>query len=189
MPKNIAAFGEDFAHKTVIDALITRVANELRVPVRVDWRNARRGHGKVVSELEEYFRDLRSQGSSPDFVVVATDANCKGLNERSKQIPVIKCPVPVVLAIPDPHIERWLLLDGAAFKAALGRGCNAPDLKCDRDRYKSLLVQAIIATGITPSLGGIEFSEDIISHMDLDRVGRADTSMLNFLKDLRRRLG
>ena len=36
---------------------------------------------------------------------------------------------PVVLAVPDPHVERWLLLDGAAFKAAVGHGCDAPDQK------------------------------------------------------------
>ena len=39
-------------------------------------------------------------------------------------------PGAIVKAIPEPHIERWLLLDGAASRAAVGKGCQAPDLKC-----------------------------------------------------------
>ena len=42
--------------------------------------------------------------------------------------------------VPNPHVERWLLLDGAAFKAAVGHGCDAPDQKCDRGRYKERLL-------------------------------------------------
>ena len=70
-------------------------------------------------ELNDYLRALRQQREPlPDLIVAATDANCKGLNARTREIadPDPRTP-PVVLAIPDPHIERWLLLDGAAFKA------------------------------------------------------------------------
>lgn len=189
MPKRIAAFVEDFAHRQVIGALIDRVATEGGIEVRVDWRNARRGHGQVVRELKQYLRDLRRQGNLPDLVVIGTDANCKGLLERSRQIPVDDSPVPTVLAIPDPHVERWLLLDGAAFKAALGHGCPAPDQKCARDRYKGVLIRAILDAGITPSLGGIEFAEDIVKAMDLVRAANADDSLRRFLEDLRTALG
>lgn len=184
-PVRIAALGEDFAHRKVIDALISRVAADLGIPVRSDWRNARRGHGQVVKELKEYLRDLRRQGNWPDLVVVATDANCKGLNARSRQLPVDDCPVPVVLAISDPHIERWLLLDGAACREALGHGCAAPDHKCERDRYKQVLIRAVLDAGIQPSLGGIEFAADIIRAMDLERAARSDVALKRFLDDLR----
>lgn len=77
-------------------------------------------------------RDLKRQGRPyPDLIVVATDANCKGLNERTREIVCRDDPAPMILAIPDPHLERWLLLDGAAFKAVFGKGCDAPDQKCD----------------------------------------------------------
>ena len=46
----------------------------------------------------------------------------------------------------------WLL-DGAAFRDVFGKGCDAPDRKCDRDRYKQRLVEAIRATAITPKSG------------------------------------
>lgn len=186
--RTIAAFGEDYAHRQVIGALIARVAAELKLSVKVDWRSARHGHGRVISELGEYLRDVRAQRQHIDLIVIATDANCKGLLERSRQIPVNDSPVPVVLAIPDPHIERWLLLDGAAFKAVLGQGCQAPDRKCARDRYKMLLIQAIFATGVVPSLGGVEFAEDIVREMDLVRAAAADASLRQFLDTLRRQL-
>lgn len=185
MPKVVAAFVEDFAHRQVIGALINRVAEEFGIEIELDWRNARRGHGQVVREFKEYLRDLRRQGSLPDLVVIGTDANCKGLVDRSAQIPVDDSPVAVVLAIPDPHIERWLLLDGAAFKAILGHGCRAPDQKCARNRYKEALVRAILDAGVTPSLGGIEFAADIIQEMDLNRAASADPSLRRFLDDLR----
>lgn len=185
MPKVVAAFVEDFAHRQVIGALINRVAEEFGIEIELDWRNARRGHGQVVREFKEYLRDLRRQGSLPDLVVIGTDANCKGLVDRSAQIPVDDSPVAVVLAIPDPHIERWLLLDGAAFKAILGHGCRAPDQKCARNRYKEALIRAILDAGVTPSLGGIEFAADIIQEMDLNRAASADPSLRRFLDDLR----
>ena len=127
------------------------------------------------------------QGDIPDLLIVATDANCEGLNERTKQLPLDDSHVtPYVVAIPDPHIERWLLLDGAAFKHVFGRGCDAPDQKCDRDRYKRTLLQAIRAAGVTPSLGGIEFAQDIVQAMNIDSAMRADKSLGRFLDQLRR---
>ena len=141
--REIVLFVEDFAHRQVIGALVRLLAGELDLDVRLDWRSARRGYGRVVRELNDYLRDLGRQGGpSPDLIIVATDANCKGLNERIREFGEPEAPAPMILAIPDPHIERWLLLDGAAFKAVFGRGCDAPDQKCDRGRYKQRLIEA-----------------------------------------------
>jgi hypothetical protein len=185
--RNIALFVEDNAHQQVIGAVVNRVARERNVPVRLDWRNVRHGHGKVAQELKDYLRDLRQQrGLAPDMIIVGTDANCKGLNERINDLGIPNSPpAPMILAVPDPHIERWLLLDGAAFKAVFGKGCDAPDQKCDRDRYKMRLIESIYAAGITPSLGGIEFAEDLVEQMDIDRVARADPSFGRFVDRLR----
>ncbi|MXY93146.1 MAG: hypothetical protein F4047_14000 [Caldilineaceae bacterium SB0670_bin_27] len=182
----IALFVEDYAHQKVIGALVTRVAAECDVEVRLDWRNAMGGHGKVIVELRNYIRDLKRQGTPwPDLIIVATDANCKGLNERSREIGDLDAPAPVLLAIPDPHVERWLLLDGAAFRAVFGRGCQAPDRKCSRELYKRKLIEEIHAAGGTPILGGIEYAEDILCHMDIDRAARADDALQRFVSDLR----
>ena len=184
--REIALFGEDDAHEQVIDALVRRIAEEYNIPIHPDWRNAVGGYGKVIAELDNYIRDLNRQRSPrPDLIVVATDANCKGLNERTNEIVSQDAPAPMILAIPDPHIERWLLLDGAAFKAVFGKGCDAPDQKCARDRYKQRLIEAIRATGITPSLGGIEYAEDIVKKMNINRAAQADRSFNRFVSDLR----
>lgn len=183
----ISLFVEDAAHQRVIGALVQRVADNLGVEVRMAWRSAVGGHGRVVQSLKEYLRDIDRQGPpAPSFVVVATDANCRGYAERSKDIGGAEASVQVVRAIPDPHVERWLLLDGAAFKKVFGKGCDAPDLKCQRDRYKQRLIEAIRAAGTVPLLGGLEYAEELIAQMDLDRATRADSSLDRFIRDLRR---
>ena len=177
--REIALFVEDDAHQQVIGALVRRIAAQCDVSVRLDWRSAVGGHGRVIAELGEYLRDLRRQGSPwPDLIVAATDANCKGLNERAREIGHHDTPTSMVL-------ERWLLLDGAAFKRVFGIGCDAPDQKCDRGRYKQRLIEAIHAAGTTPLLGGIEYAEDIVMAMDIDRASRLDRSFKRFVEDLR----
>ena len=184
--RDIALFVEDFAHQQIIGALVGRISDECEVRVRLDWRSAVRGHGRVVQELADYLRNLTDQdGRPPDLIVVATDANCEGLNKRAREVGNREAPAPLVLAIPDPHIERWLLLDGAAFRTVFGKGCAAPDRKCSRDLYKYRLAEAIHAAGIAPDFGGIEFAYDIVEHMDLDRAAKADRSFRRFVEELR----
>lgn len=184
--REIALFVEAHAHELVIGTLVRRIAAECNVAVRLDWRNVVGGHGKVITELDDYLRDLQRQGSPwPDLLIVATDANCKGMNERAREIGGREGSAPMVLAIPDPHVERWLLLDGAAFKDVFGKGCDAPDQKCDRSRYKERLIEAIAETGIMPTLGGIEYAEDIMLRINIDRAVRMDRSFGRFVAELR----
>lgn len=186
--RDIALFVEDQAHKEFLAALLQRLAAEAGIQVHMDWRNARRGHGAVVTELKQFLRDLmRGRDNLPDLLVVATDANCRGLVERLRQINAEtgKIAVPTVCAVPVPHIERWLLADSAAFKAVFGRGCDAPDTKCERAHYKKVLIDAIRASGIVPSLGGIEFADDIVNAMDLSRVAGTDASLGRFVEEMR----
>ena len=121
---------------------------------------------------------------SPHLIIVATDANCKGWYQRIRDFGDPVSPAPIVHAIPDPHIERWLLLDGAAFKSVFGRGCDAPDRKYDRNRYRQRL-QAIFAAGITPNLGGTEFADEVVQQMDIGRAEQADDSFRRFVGSLR----
>ena len=181
--RDIALFVEDDAHRLFIGPLVERLAGERGVDVQLDWRNAVGGHGKAAAEFRRYLRDLERQGGRPpDLIVVATDANCIGPTAREREFSAA-APAPIVRAIPDPHIERWLLLDGAAFKRVFGRGCEAPDLKCERGRYKRLLTDAIRAAGGDPILGGMEFAEDVVRAIDLARA-RAARSFARFLDAL-----
>jgi len=80
------------------------------------------------------------------------DANCQGYHQRQQEIVSVTGDYSFLTAcaVPDSHIRHWLLLDGAAFKKAPGKSCDAPDQKCDRDRYKRLSLEAIRDAGVTP---------------------------------------
>lgn len=186
--RRIALFCEDFAHESFLSAIVRRVARESGLSVEITPRSVRGGHGKVIDEFREFLRELdRPQRVLADLLVVATDANCRGLQERTREIydGNEKYRPFIIPAIPDPHIERWLLLDSAAFKKVLGRGCAAPDYKCERDRYKRSLIEAVRAAGVTPLLGGVEYAEDIAEAMDLMQ---GDKSFSTFLSELRAKL-
>jgi hypothetical protein len=78
--REIALFVEDHAHYEFLKALIERLAREHDQAITLDWCNVRRGHNAVIQELKQFLRDLvRGRGSYPDLIVVATDANCKGM--------------------------------------------------------------------------------------------------------------
>jgi hypothetical protein len=187
MPK-VIVFGEDYAPEIVLRTLLDRLAADYRVSTEVLVRSATGGHGRVIHELKGFTGELRhGHVPLPDLFVVGRDANCLGYADRVKEISAAVGGYEgfVVSAVPDPHVERWLLLDSQAFKEVLGRGCQAPDQKCDRDRYKQLLDEAVRAAGLVPLLGGVEFAEDLLRVMDLDRASRADTSFAHLLRDLR----
>jgi hypothetical protein len=181
-------FCEDTGHAQTIVRLMERLATEQGIEIICEIRTAKGGHGKMLHELRQFVRGFaRKPELLPDLLLIARDANCQGYGNCKQSISSVMegfgCPW--VAAIPDPHIERWLLLDSAAFKSVLGKGCSAPDQKCERERYKKLLIQAVNDTGVKPILGGIEYAADIVNEMDLARLERSDASFGHLLKDLR----
>jgi hypothetical protein len=189
--RSVGLFAEDFGHESFLTALVLRLAREHRIDVKIQPKNVRGGHGKVLGELRRYLRELKhGRADLVDLLVVATDANCVGYSQRSSEVQsVIDGEFPelkgwAIAAVPDPHVERWLLIDSQAFKQVLGRGCPAPDQKCDRDRYKGLLLAAFRQAGISPPLGGMEYAEDLVKAMDLKRAEQLDPSFNHLLSDL-----
>lgn len=69
----------------------------------------------------------------------------------------------------------------------MGRGCSAPDMKCDRDRYKQRLREAVREAGISPLVGGMEHAAAIVEALDLDRVREGDPALAKLLDGLRSR--
>ena len=173
-------FGEDYGHEVVAKTLLLRMAEVEDISIKTSVRSCRGGYGRMMDELREFTEELKAgRHCLPDLLLVATDANCKGVTARTQEV---MSSVPEELhsftscMIPDPHVERWLLLDSRAFKSILGRGCHAPDAKCERHRYKKLLREAVAKAGVTPQLGGLEYAEDLVLNMDRDKVARSDTS-------------
>jgi len=188
----LSLFVEDFGHEEFLTSLIERLAQESATTVRVRARSVRGGRGKVLTELSQYVVDIEKRREPmPDLLVVATDANCQGYATRKKEIEKAALrlvqiqPEKLLVAIPDPHVERWMLVDSHAFKAVLGRGCEAPDQKCQRERYKHMLLTAMKAAGIVPPLGGMEYARDIVQHLDLERAGQLDPSLGSAISALR----
>jgi hypothetical protein len=188
-PLKISLFVEDDGHRLIVGPLVNRVALEENVVILTNIVSAIGGRGRVFEELRQAKKDIdRGNLINPDVFVVAIDSNCSGFLPIRNDIAGVlgnELSASSVSAVPDPHIERWLLVDSAAFKLAVGLGCNAPDQKCERGRYKKLLSDAIRAAGLRPNLGGLEFAEDIIGAMDLQRACAADAALNRFVGDLR----
>ena len=128
----------------------------------------------------------RNRENLPDLIIVGTDGNCKKPPEREREINLViseDFAHLVISAIPDPHIER-LAAPGiqAAFRTVFGRGCPTPDQKCERDRYKRLLLNAIYEAGIALSSTDLEYIADLVNEMDLQRMSQGDKSLQRFFK-------
>ena len=184
---NISLFAEDEAHEDFLTTLAQRFAETYRVEIEMTTYSVSGGYGRVISELKQYHRDLQShQEALPHLILVGTDGNCKKPPEREQEIrqAISGFTDSVISAIPEPHLERWLLLDAEAFKTVFGKGCPAPDKKCERDRYKRLLLNAILQAGSEPSLTNFGYVADIVNAMNFQRMARRNDSLGRLLKAL-----
>lgn len=188
--RNISLFVEDIVHGDFLVALVQRVANAYNIEIKVKVSSVRGGHETVITELRQYQQDLQHNGEDlPDLIIVGTDSNGRGFLQREKEINQATSDLAerVIYMIPQPHIERWLLLDAEAFKKVFGRGCSVPKRKYDRERYKRLLLQAIHAAGVIPLLAGIEHIADLVNAMDLQHLAQSDRSFRRFFRALQHR--
>lgn len=190
MPRlSMHLFAEDRAHEEFLGHLARRVATEEGCRIELRVVSARGGHGRVISEWKMYPRLLQNTGTAlPDLVVVAIDANCKGWNQARTAMLDAAAPElrqRTIAACPDPHIERWFLADPQSFVEVVGAEPRSEPKKCERDRYKWLLLEAIRRGGHIPTLGGIEYALEIVSAMDLYRACRRERSLGAFVNELR----
>ena len=192
----VVYFLEDRAQEGFLRALVERVAREEGVPLDSlthDVRSARHG-SKAIGEFRRFLADLRrAEAFVPDLLVVALDGNCKGYSERLAQLRKMLKPTDpfrdrIVFAIPDPHIERWYLMDQRALKEATGleRPPEMPPYKCKKSSYKQVLRDALCRPPVRSLLGGVEFAEKIVERIrDLEALKAADTGFHRFIADLR----
>lgn len=179
-------FVEDIAHESFLAPLIRRMAVSR---ARVRTRSARGGHPRALAEFAAYQKAIiRSHIPAPDIIVVAIDTNCSTF--ASKRSEIFEATDPslrdiIIPACPDPHIERWFFADPGGFEQIVGRCPRLRRRKCGRDVYKNLLRTTIIENDHIPTLGGIEFAEELVDHMDLYRASRNEPSLRDFLANLR----
>ncbi|MCW5976873.1 MAG: DUF4276 family protein [Bryobacteraceae bacterium] len=189
--RDVILFCEESFHEKFVGALLRRFEEERQIAVSPRFLSSQGGLPRMHSEFRDFLRDLaRDRQSLPDAVIVVADANCEGYNARRDLMYDGLHRYPqfeqlVSYAIPDPHIERWMLADPRAFQAVFGRGCTTPAVKCAKDEYKRQLRKEIRDSGIEAPLGGQEFAEDIVMAMDLGHVEKHEDSLGRFLQDLK----
>lgn len=193
-PAAVDVFVEDRAHEAFLVPLLVRIAREEDVPVVPRVRSALGGHARAIAELKLY-QDLVRRGAAgttyPDLLIVGVDGNCSTFAKARQAIEDATHPPlseRLVVASPDPHVERWYLADPESFKTVVGQRPTVGKKKCVRDHYKRLLARAVRLAGHPAPLGGIEFAPELVEGMDLYRAGKADHSLKAFFDDLRGKL-
>jgi hypothetical protein len=192
----ILYFLEDIAQEGIIKSLVTRVSHDASISENTLHHNTRsaRGGSRVLLEFEDFMKDTRQASPTDiDLLIVAIDGNCKGYPQKLREIRQrIDESHPfgdkIIFAIPDPHIERWYLMDQRAFKEGVGvaRAPEIPTYKCDKDYYKKLLHQTLADSDIKSLLGGTEYAESIVQNMlSLDSLTKIDVGFDHFIADLR----
>lgn len=193
-PVLVDIFVEDRAHEAFLVPMLRRIAEEERVVVTPRVRSGRGGHGRAVTELKLY-QDLVRKGAAgttnPDLLIAGIDGNCLTFANAKKAI-VAATQAPfsdrLIVACPDPDVERWYLADPESFKDVVGHRPTIAKKKCARDYYKDALAKVVRKAGHPATLGGIEFAQELVERMDLYRARKNERSLKAFLDDLRGRL-
>ena len=150
-------FAEDSAHAEFLKPLLYRVAHEEGVEVYTRVISARGGHGTAIKEFKRYQHAKDKLDREPaTLVVVAIDGNCSTFAKVREEIQnsTIRTLIDqLVVACPDPHIERWYLADPKSFEAVVGYRPKITPNKCERDYYKQVLSEAILKGGHPALLG------------------------------------
>lgn len=192
----ILYFLEDRLQEGFIKALVNRIAQDMSVPVGSlihDVRSAR-GGSTVIPEFKRFMKDTaQTNPDEADLLVIAIDGNCRGRTARIRQLEkYISRNHPlrgkVVYAVPNPHIERWYMMDQRAFKNGVGidKAPAMPAYKCRKDYYKSLLHQALAEANVGSMLGGVEYADNIVNNItSLDSLGSQNAGFKTFIDDLR----
>lgn len=188
----IIFFLEDIAQEVFIRALVERL-------IRDEGKNksdyelhvlSSRG-GSSIRAYKDFLKQAKKQKHlDADVLIVGSDGNCNGFLKRKQQLLAASKSIPypeVITAVPDPHIERWYLLDDRALASVTGMPVRAvsPNVKCNKNLYKNLLKQAFTEQGLFPPLGGAEYGSLIAESIDLYAAGTLDHSLHDFVDQVR----
>lgn len=169
-----------------IEPFVVRLARTEGVGLRIIVRHSTGGAGSAIAALRQYVVDLqRGRTDYADILVVAIDANSVGVAGRRKQIQRVtgNYAGTVVMAIPDPHVEAWLLADPRALPLALGEAREI-DVPATATNWKAELSKACSTLGTTAVAGGIEYANAIAGHMRVTVAGQNQPTIATFTSDL-----
>lgn len=187
-------FLEDVGQEAFLISLVSRIAGESGIVPAVlvhDPRSVVGGLGKAISELRRFLLDVRRGHVSPyDILIVAIDGNCQGYAAKRDEIRRVAEQAgyrgAIVCAVPDPHIERWYLVDVDSLRRVLETDVqpDVPANKCERGRYKAALRAVFRQARLIAPLGGAEYGSEIAASLNLYAVGKHDPGFKHFVDDL-----
>jgi hypothetical protein len=188
----VAFFLEDVGQEAIIPPIFKRLAAEEGFgPGQLECSVLHARGGGSLGAYTQFLKDARKSClARANLLVVGSDGNCKGFASRRDQILKKAQGSPfadVIAAVPDPHVERWYLLDIPALENAAGVHLSLQHVpqQCEKDLYKTLLRQAFDGTEVSPPLGGIEYGERIADQMDLYSAGKQDHGLGDFVEKSR----
>jgi len=183
---------EDNAQESFLRPLIQRLAGERGYSARINVLSAGGGAPRVRASVSLWEKRVGSgDRAAPDVLVVAHDANCRGYSDVEQRIrdwvSAERASI-LVPACPNPHVERWYVLDQTGFLAVVGgERLSIPD-KCERHFYKNLLRNAVETAGHLSPVGGIDFGPDLAMKIDLYRLSKKDASFKSFVETFSEKL-
>ncbi len=188
----IAFFLEDSAQEALIPSLVRRLIAEAGLSTeKFEFLILHSRGGGSLRSFKTFLKDARKRRYLIDLLIVGSDANCKGFSERRNTILKAGRGSPyldrIIPAIPDPHIERWFMLDMKALSKAsqLALQGELPAYKCDKGRYKGLLRDVFQRSGVAPPLGGVEYGPDVAVEMDLYHACKLNSGLDSFVREVR----
>ena len=193
-PFTVDIFVEDHAHEAFLVPMVQRIARDENIVVAPRVRSAWGVHGRAVAELRLSQRVVERgtpDFAPPDLLIAGIDGNCSTFAKAKKAIEeATNAPFSdrLVVACPDPHVERWYLADPESFQGVVGHRPTIAKKKCVRNYYKDALAKVVSKAGHPATLGGIEFAQELVERMDLYRAGKNERSLKAFVDDLRGRL-
>lgn len=189
---NIFFFLEDTAQESFIPAMVERLIRDEEKELN-DYHLqilSARGGGSIRAYKDFLKQAKKRRNLDADVLIVGSDGNCNGFVKRKQQLLAASKGMSypeVISAVPDPHIERWYLLDGQALADAAEVPVQvvSPTVKCDKNHYKNLLKKAFTDQGVIPMMGGAEYGAIVAKSMDIYNAGIVDHSLRDFIDQVR----
>lgn len=185
-------FLEDRFHENFIRPLVTRVSAETTLPKKFCSHKIEYARGGGSVEAFVRFVGDYKNGKKPPYsvAVIAIDADKNGSQIRSKAIRRIVTSKnyewPVVVAIPEPCIERWLLFEYHVWSEIVGSSLGNPPRRNQDCNYYKRTVELILDKLPTPAyFDAWQFGPDIVRELDIENIKMNNRDFRIFVNDLR----
>lgn len=164
-------FVEDAGYRELVASVARRIAAEAKFDADFQILSSTGGSGRATSELAKLIKDIDGGSAKrPDVLIVGVDADGKSprsiIREIEKTVSPHERTICLVVAVADPHVEKWYLMQPTALGTAMGiHVAPVPmDLR-GKGIYKHHL--ANVSSDVGSVFGGTEYGPEIAEVLDL----------------------